>query len=63
MLGLAGVLSNMNKLLPIYEYTEHTMRGGSELRSADASDAGGLDIDYATAWSYGWEELPNMMIP
>ncbi|MBR6053802.1 MAG: hypothetical protein IKP46_00515 [Bacteroidales bacterium] len=63
VLGMAGVLSNMNKLLPIYEYTAHTMRGGSELRSADASDAGGLDIDYATAWSYGWEELPNLMIP
>ena len=63
VLGLAGVLSNMNKLLPLYEYTAHTMRGGSELRDAGASDAGGLDIDYATAWSYGWEELPNLMIP
>ncbi|MBR6002529.1 MAG: hypothetical protein IK045_06680 [Bacteroidales bacterium] len=63
VLGLAGVAANMNKLLPLYEYTAHTMRGGSELRDANAGDAGGLDIDYATAWSYGWEELPNLMIP
>ena len=63
VLGLAGVAANMNKLLPLYEYTAHTMRGGSELRDAKAEDAGGLDIEYATAWSYGWEELPNLMIP
>ena len=65
-LGLAGIGSNANKLIPTYEYSRHTMRGGSEL-SADVADGDkktkGLDLDYATAWSYGWEELPNLMIP
>ncbi|MBO4634169.1 MAG: YfhO family protein [Bacteroidales bacterium] len=62
VLGLAGVATNVNKLLPLAKYTPETMRGGSEL-SRDGGATKGLDLDYATAWSYGWEELPNMMIP
>lgn len=65
VLGLAGIGTNANRLIPTYEYTKHTMRGGSEL-SGDGNSEGkskGLDLEYATAWSYGWEELPNMMIP
>lgn len=66
VLGLTGIGTNANRLIPTYEYTKHTMRGGSELSSAGGSDTEktkGLDLEYATAWSYGWEELPNMMIP
>lgn len=63
ILGVIGIGANANKLIPTYEYTKHTMRGGSELTSAENEKSKGLDLDYATAWSYGWEELPNMMIP
>ena len=62
VIGCVGIGTNTSKLLPLYKYQEHTMRGGSEL-SGEGGVKGGLDLEYATAWSYGWEELPNMMIP
>ncbi len=64
VIGLVGIATNANKLIPAYEYTPYTMRGGSEL-SADSESHNdkGLDLDYATAWSYGINEMPNLMIP
>ena len=65
VVGLAGIGTNAIKLAPLYEYSKNTMRGGSELSNPSGGQVNkdGLQLDYATAWSYGWEELPNMMIP
>lgn len=48
------------------EYAEQTMRGGhSDLaKAADADNkTKGLDLDYATAWSYGIDECWTFLIP
>ena len=63
VIGGLGIATNMNKLLPTYEYAEYSMRGGSELGQADGEENEGLDLDYATAWSYGISETPNLLIP
>ena len=64
VIGLLGMATNANKLIPTYEYTEYTMRGGSELSSdKESHNSKGLDLEYATAWSYGIEEMPNLLIP
>lgn len=63
VLGSAGIATNAIKLLPTYEYTPYSMRGGSTAAADGTKESKGLDLDYATAWSYGWEELPNMLIP
>ena len=64
VLGLVGMATNANKLIPTYEYTPYTMRGGSELTSDSSThNSKGLDLEYATAWSYGINEMPNLLIP
>ena len=63
LLGCAGIATNAVKLLPTLEYTPYSMRGGSTADADGSKETKGLELDYATAWSYGWEELPNMMIP
>ena len=64
VIGCVGIATNANKLIPTYEYTPYTMRGGSELTSdSDTHNDRGLDLEYATAWSYGITEMPNLLIP
>lgn len=58
--------TNVNHLWPAWEYGKYTMRGGSELGAANSGTTqtkGGLDKEYATAWSYSIGETANLLIP
>lgn len=60
----AAILSLGANFAPLYytlQHTEDTTRGGSALVAE--GERKGLDIDYATAWSYGPAESWNMLIP
>ena len=60
----AAVLALGANFAPLYytmQHTEDTTRGGSAL--ATDGERKGLDIEYATAWSYGIGESWNMLIP
>ena len=63
VLGCTGIATNAIKLLPTFEYTPYSMRGGSTAEADGSKETKGLELDYAAAWSYGWEELPNLLIP
>lgn len=66
VLATAGIVALGSNFAPLWytsQHTEDTMRGGSELVSHDAEGADGLDLEYATAWSYGIAESWNMLIP
>ncbi|MGN0007989.1 MAG: hypothetical protein ACI35T_07845 [Alistipes sp.] len=54
--------SNFAPLLYTAKHTQTTIRGGSELVAPDKATRG-LDLQYATAWSYGLAESWNMIIP
>ena len=49
----------------IQTHSKDTIRGGSELKASSSSMEGkeGLDLEYATAWSYGKGETLNLLIP
>lgn len=64
---LVGVLlavgSNFGSLYMTYDYGKDTMRGKSELTHNADDKTSGLDISYATAWSYGIDETINLFVP
>lgn len=64
--GLLAVGSNFAPLWYTAQHSKETIRGGSELAAtsdtAETSDSG-LDLEYATAWSYGKSESFNLLIP
>ena len=68
-LGSVGIAigANAEFFMTNQEYLKHTMRGGhSELTKEDekaAQKTSGLDLDYATQWSYGVDETMTLLIP
>ena len=69
LLAAAGILAVGSNFSPLWYTAQHsgeTIRGGSELAATSPgseSPAGGLDLGYATAWSYGRTESFNLLIP
>ena len=64
VLAVAGIVALGSNFAPLWYTSQHsgdTIRGGSELAAESAGD--GLDLQYATAWSYGIGESWNMLIP
>jgi len=62
--ALLAVGANFSSLYYTAQHQPDTTRGGSELVAEGATDgAEGLDIAYATAWSYGRTESLNMLVP
>ncbi|MBO4499073.1 MAG: YfhO family protein [Bacteroidaceae bacterium] len=75
-LGLATVVFSLAMLLALgantpsilanSEYASQTMRGGHSdlVKESDAGNkTSGLDLDYATQWSYGIDETLSFIIP
>ena len=66
--GLLAVGSNFAPLWYTARHAKETIRGGSELaataetQNPESSDRG-LDLDYATTWSYGRSETLNLLVP
>lgn len=72
LLGAAilAVIPSIGTLYPTYDYSKDSMRGGSELtitpdhhQSNNKPNEGGLEIDYAYAWSYGKMETATLLVP
>ena len=62
--GLLGVMINISNLYHTWQYSQQTMRGGSELvKAGGGSSNGGLDRDYITQWSYGIGETWTLLVP
>lgn len=62
--ALLAVGSNAGMLYYTNSHTEDTTRGGSELTTGSQQEGdNGLNLDYATAWSYGKAETLNLIIP
>ncbi|MBS0028787.1 YfhO family protein [Chitinophaga sp. 22321] len=66
--GALAVLTSMDSLLMLREYTDYTMRGSKSELTLDQGDVAqkkstGLDIEYAYDWSYGKAESGTLLIP
>lgn len=60
---IIAVAINFGTILTTYEYSKYSMRGKSELTLPPGQNDRGLQIDYATEWSYGIDETMTLLIP
>ncbi len=60
--GIVAVGANFSALYYTAQHTADTTRGGSEVATEESATKG-LDIQYATAWSYGIAESWTLFIP
>jgi hypothetical protein len=60
---LLAVGMNFGSLYTTYEYGKYSIRGKSDLISENKNSTRGLDLDYATQWSYGIDETMTLLIP
>ena len=65
--GVLAVTANLPSLYNTYEYSKETIRGGhsdlTPLEGPAAQNAGGLDRDYITQYSYTPSETFTLLIP
>ena len=62
--AMLAVGANFSSLFYTMQHSKDTIRGGSEAMAAvEGGSAEGLDLDYATAWSYGITESWTMLVP
>ena len=58
--GILAMLCSVDLYWRMYDYAQHSIRGGSSL---DAAQGSGLSLEYAFSWSQGVGELLTLIIP
>ncbi len=61
--AILALACNLGVIMPTLEYSDYSIRGKSELSLDEKNQTSGLDIDYATDWSYGFAESFTLLIP
>ncbi len=61
--AMLAVGANISNIWATWQYGKYTIRGKTELTTEKENRTSGLDIDYATQWSYGIPETFTLLIP